>query len=788
MRLLRAVLLLIAALWLATALPAKAEPAFAAADDTLERFTISSSEMERRLDRGGLSTEQLNEMRAQLEAHRQTLSAIEAEAQAALTPLQSQLAPLIPEDGSETEDPALAEERSRLEDQIARIESVQRRGQAALATIVALGERLNTERRNQFTETLMTRGPSPVLPERIRSMWASVNFRTRVIVREVQSRIHARAFSGWTDRVVLPFVLAIISIVLAVVVRRWAVRFLLRALGDEPTDGRRAAVGAGVTLARLLVPALALTLLIVGISSTQLIGPVGQKFMTAVGEAVMIVIFSYAMSAAYFAPGAPEVRISTLDSSCSSRAHRWFVILAGVVAFDALLIEGGVGINLSVDALAVLNAGLLILGGLALWMFVSHAQIGVTAAEAEAAASEDPDEPPPETSTGVIDRAERLIAFLARFIAIVAPLLALAGYYGASRFLFYPPVLTGGLMCLCVLIHGVVSFGTATAAARSDDSATGGSSAFGVVPVFVGFMLFFAALPVFAVIWGADMTDLGAAWTRVIEGFTIGDILISPIDFLLFVIIFMIGYVVTRSIQAVLRNSVLPLTRMDAGAQSALTAGMGYVGLTISALIAISTAGIDLSNLAIVAGALSVGIGFGLQNIVNNFVSGIILLIERPIKSGDWVEIGGVHGTVQQVNVRSTEIQTFDRSTMFVPNADLISGTVTNWTHGNAMGRLIVGVGVAYGTDSRKVEKILSEIARAHPMLMRRPQPYVLFAGFGADSIDFEIRGVLRDVNWILNVGSDIRHSIYERFAEEGVEIPFAQRDVYIKNADAFKS
>ncbi|MGD1926968.1 MAG: DUF3772 domain-containing protein [Paracoccaceae bacterium] len=767
--------------------PVLAEPEAPIADQVLERFAETADEIQRTLDRGGATGGKLDELRAKIEIQRQALTLIEAETEDLIAPLQTQLAPLIPAEGDETKDPTVAAERERLQSEIDTLVARQRRAKTALATATTLSDRLNDARRDLFTETLLTRGESPVLPDRIRNMWASDSFSMRIIGREVTSRQETSAMTGVGDRIALPFLLAIVSLVLAFVVRRGLIKTLVRSLGDEPSDGRRAAVGAGVTVARLLVPALALGLLLAGIGSTGLIGPVGQKLLGAVTQATLIVIGAYALSAAYFAPGAPKVRISTLDSACASRAHRWLIVLAGVVAFDAIMIEGGNAINLSVDALSVLNAGLLLLGGVALWRFVRSVDLGVPTVAAKADAP-DPEEDAPEPVVSLLDRAWRVSALLARVIGVAAPFLALVGYFGASRFIFYSPVLSGGLLGVCVLIHGVVSFGTASAAARSAVDRDAGSSPFGIVPVFAGFVLFGLALPLLAIIWGADGTDLLAIWARVHEGFVVGDIVIAPLDFLLFVLVFMIGYFITRSVQSLLRKSVLPLTRRDTGAQSALAAGRGYVGLTSSALIAISTAGIDLSNLAIVAGALSVGIGFGLQNIVNNFVSGIILLIERPIKSGDWVEISGVHGTVQQVNVRSTEIQTFDRSTMFVPNADLISGTVTNWTHGNAMGRLIVGVGAAYGSDARKVEKILLEIARAHPMLMRRPEPYVLFSGFGADSIDFEIRGVLRDVNWILNVGSDIRHSVYERFAEEGVEIPFAQRDVYIKNLDALKS
>ena len=287
---------------------------------------------------------------------------------------------------------------------------------------------------------------------------------------------------------------------------------------------------------------------------------------------------------------------------------------------------------------------------------------------------------------------------------------------------------------------------------------------------------------VLMLVWSVDIDSLGRLLTNLWSGMKVGNYTISLGDILFGVLIFAILVTLVRSTQRSFDERIKTGTRLDPGVRNALRAGLGYGGFVVAAAIAITVAGFDLSNLAIIAGALSVGIGFGLQAIVNNFVSGLILLVERPIKEGDWIIAGDQQGVVRKIGIRATEVRTFQNASVIIPNAKLISDPVTNWLFKDRTGRGEIRIGVAYGSDTAKVKEILLEAAKAHPKVRPVPPPSVLFKDFGDSALIFDLRFYLSDMYDVITVPSDIRFDIDQRFRAENVEIPFPQRDLHIRS------
>jgi small-conductance mechanosensitive channel len=268
------------------------------------------------------------------------------------------------------------------------------------------------------------------------------------------------------------------------------------------------------------------------------------------------------------------------------------------------------------------------------------------------------------------------------------------------------------------------------------------------------------------------------------QGFTIGSLKVVPSRILIALLSLGVLVAISAWIKGRLLHN-LESSPMERGAREAMVTIVGYVGTAIAIIVALGIAGLDFSNLAIIAGALSVGIGFGLQNIVNNFISGLILLFERPVKTGDWIVVGNTEGYVKRIRIRSTQIQTFDRADVIVPNSELISGQVTNWMLHDLLGRAVIPVGVAYGSNTQKVKDILLQVASENPEVISdgsAPEPYVLFREFGDSSLNFELRCYIKNIDRRLRVVSEMNFAIDAAFRDSGIEIPFPQRDLHVKD------
>lgn len=505
-----------------------------------------------------------------------------------------------------------------------------------------------------------------------------------------------------------------------------------------------------------------------------------QTLAYAALQAVAIVLVTRAMAKAVLLPAHASWRLIGLPDDRAQKYVQLISLIAGLYGFDYWFNAAAQALHLPLSVVITenffANIAFAILLFAVAWLPMPKNMMRASAQTLHKAA-----------------QWVRLPATLAVFAIIAA---SLFGYLALGRFIAAQVMLIGiGATALLLGHLGARSLVEPTNRAGAGLHADEGASPYLARQPFwmsilaflmnVVFVLLAAALLLLS--WGYSGKEL-ISWARsLLFGFEIAGFRFSLIQALIAVVLFIAVILLTRLMQRWLSQRVFNRETFDRGIANSVHAGIGYLGVALAALVGISYAGFDLSNLALIAGALSVGIGFGLNAIASNFISGLIMLIERPIKVGDWVVVGQHQGYVRHISVRATEIETFDRASVLVPNSDFMTSPVQNWTLRNAMGRIIINVGVAYHEDPERVLKVLQDVAADCRVLLRSPAPAVVFENFGASSLDFSVRGYIADVNTTLSSATQLRLDIFKALREKDIEIPFPQHDIHLRDLDGVK-
>lgn len=772
-------------------------PAAAQTPNPALPFTIVVAEWTRTLDGidryiGGNEKTAERTKKSREDARRIAADANAAKAQAeqdiaAVQRLVDALGP-VPEEGDAPEPEAVVTKRKKYGEEIALLRSRVSLANLAATRAAKLEAQLSVQARTSLLTELSTQLPTPLAPSQIAiavpEFFADLGTLARSwrVWHDSLTEEEKRAFEEREDR--YPMV-ALIAAILALAVRYALLKWCGRhAAVESPSYARRLAAAVAEGVARGIIPALIFAGLLYQINRPGALIS-GQFYDVVNALLISLILFTVVtgVTRAALAPDRPAWRLTNLTPQGAKSISRWVLFVGGVFAFDLFLQNASANLDPSealISFYALVTDTLEAVGILAL------ARLKLWRVEAEAA-PEGGDGPTETLPPGRFWTIIRLLITLAAATGIVA---AATGFTYLSWFLIKNLLISGltiaGLYLLRGLLREVIGALVRGAWIRDDLglSPSGRQRLKFWLRAVIDPLLFVAALYFLMPMWGVPVEDMSAWTASVLQGFTIGDITISVVDIVLAVLVFAGVLIGARLIQRALNDKVLPQTNLHPSVQTSVSASVGYIGLVLAVALGLGTLGFGLTNLALIAGALSVGIGFGLQNIVNNFVSGLILLIERPIKVGDWVVVGTNEGFVKRINVRATELETFQRASVIIPNSDMLSNAVTNWTYKDKFGRIEVRVGVAYGSDTDQVREILLSCANTHPEISKWPEPFVLFMDFGGSALEFELRAFIPDIENVYIVASDLRFAIDQAFREAGIEIPFLQTDIHLRDID----
>ncbi len=744
-----------------------------------EEVTTPVARLAKSIESAEKSISQLKELEGELQRLRGNVENIIYESTATAEALRPQLAEvrsqierLGPPPKDTAESPTVAAERARLNALAAALDGAVKTTELAWVRAKQLIDRITVMRYQIFSRNLFERRTSPLLP----SVWDDVRERMPSIVNRakyyggdwLQNGVRqGRAFSG-----VIAGALGA-GLLLTVLAHRFIARRRARVEGI-PTFFDRIGSASLAAPAMMLGPMVAVGGLYAGLDSLGLFYSPWEHAAEAALHGLFVYIAGSVIAQTALAPRLPQWRLIPVDDHTASRILLYTRAILAVYILDTVLVEFGraIYVPLVVTVAQTFITNLMTAGLLALMLLTPFV----------------PQTGPLRAVNGLdklnVNPVRRLAPAWIKvplWLITLAILISSAiGYVALGRYVAQQIVLTGTIFALAGLFYLGVRAATRQRPGQENRLGLLLENRFGIDrdkqgqliklgEVAAVLAIIMIALPMLMLQWGFAGADIRDWAKSLFFGFEVGQFRISLMRILIGIVLFIGLLFLTRMIQHWLRERVLTQGKLDAGVANSVDIAAGYVGVGLAALLSVSYAGFDVTNLAIVAGALSVGIGFGLQSIVNNFVSGLILLVERPIKVGDWIVVGDQQGNVRRISVRSTEIETFDKASLIVPNSELISGRVLNWTHRNVLGRLIIKITTDIKADPRKVQAILETAAKGLPLVQSSPPPVAALELVAPDHIEFTLRATLTDVTERSKVRSELHIAILEAFRAAGI-------------------
>jgi len=743
-------------------------------DRVLQQYRSDLATATQTLRRPNLADDELVKVKAALEQIRTSAADRSLKLAAPLNEVIQQLNSLGPAPAAgQTEEKAAAETRAQLTGLRDRLQSLK-----AQFDLTALGAEQSSSavtamQRDQFFERIFDRSKSIFNP----GLWYDGAIGIDMLV----SRLSMLLGNWWTEvsRTANPLGLLLVPLIIVTSVfgyrlfRRgianWLTHYASRA---RPLDDM---TRLWIIIRSLIATLVGLVLIFLPIRfSLEASGyftddtPRVLMVWDALRDTIIVTIVCYVLGRRLAAPGRPAVRVVDMDD----RAARQFSILAGLIGFVAAFntqignVSEGLFLNFNY------TLGQSALGALTLLCLTTVTLMVL------------------RNQDGLAEPGGRRLYFswsatLAPFVwllVFVGFAALLFGYLALADYIAHQIVRTSVFVVVVFLIYHLLD---ATVAASFDPQSSFGIflrritglseraiERLGLVfRTVVDIVLVVAGVPLLLYLWTVNWIDTRSLYNTLKLGITIGDVTILPGTAIAMLAILLFGIIATKLFNSWLDRRILSDTRINKGVQDSILKGASYVGYFLAGMFALTAAGVDFSSLALIAGALGLGIGLGLQSIINNFVSGLILLAERPVRVGDWVSLPEGEGIVRRINVRSTEIETFDSCSIILPNSALVTEPVKNWTHNDDMGRFVIDVAVDYECDPELLRKLLMDASYAHPKVLKHPAPSVLLTSFGKNGLEFQLRAFVGDVLQAAQVASDIRFSLLAQFRENGITI-----------------